>query len=131
MRNLYLLVFCLYFFLQNLWAQSPAIDSLKNQLENSQGEKRVDLLNACGYVILSYDYIESTKLIDEALALSKKLNYENGLAESIFYKGVIQQNIGQDSVSLRYFREALKFAGSHPAFEGAHSFPCGSRLSKH
>ncbi len=109
-RNFYFLTICLSALFFCARGQSPSIDSLRQLLAASSGEQRVDLLNKCGYIELSYDYLEATSLIEEAYSLSKKLNYQKGIAEATYFKGIIELNTGLDSVSMRYFREALALA---------------------
>jgi signal transduction histidine kinase len=117
-RKFFFLVVCLIVLSALAHGQSPFIDSLRQQITLSMNEQRVDLLNKFGYIQLSYDYIEAKALIDEAFTLSKKLNYPKGLAEATYYKGIIELNTGLDSVSLRYFQEALLLAGNEPHLKG-------------
>jgi len=106
-------------------AQAPTIDSLKKQLEISSGTHRADLLNAYGYVMLSYDYVEARKLIDDALGLSQKLQYQKGIAQALLYEGVIDFNIGRDSSALNYFRKGLGIAKIDSHLQGRFLFSIG------
>lgn len=88
-------------------AQSPIVDSLRQLVKTSGGTQRADALNLYGYVILSYNYVEANKLIQEALDLSVKLKYQKGQAEAFLYKGTIADRIGNDSSALNFFELAL------------------------
>ncbi len=106
--------FLLTIFSLALWhfadAQSPKIDSLRKLLQASEGNERVDLLNAYAYVISSYDYLEAQKSIQEAYHLGSRLNYKKGIAEALLYEGIIETNIGQDSLAMIALRKSLRFS---------------------
>jgi len=106
-------------------AQSPAIDSIQQQLKISNGTQRIDLLNAYGYIMLSYDYVKARKLIDEALGLGKELHYQNGIAKALLYEGLIDSNIGRDSLALANFREGLALAKGDTHLQGRFLFTIG------
>ncbi len=107
MRFIFLLALLFIFLFDEVGAQSPRGDSLRNLVENSKGTQRADALNEYGYFVLSYDYVEARKIIQQAYELSEKLNYKKGLCESFMYKGTIEDRIGMDSLSSVFFSEAL------------------------
>lgn len=102
------------FFSLALWplaeAQSPKIDSLRKRLKVSKGTEHIDLQNAYAYAISSYDYLEAQKVIQESLRQSNELNYKRGIAEALLNKGIIESNIGQDSISMISFRKSLLYS---------------------
>jgi signal transduction histidine kinase len=91
-------------------AQSPKIDSLKKRLQASTGTEHIDLQNAYAYALASYDYLEAQKIIQESLQRSNELNYKKGMAEALLNKGIIESNIGQDSLSMISFRKSLFYS---------------------
>jgi len=99
-------------------AQSPVIDSIQQQLNVSSGTQRVDLLNEYGYIMLSYDYIKARTFIDEALALSKELHYDRGMAEALLYQGLIENSIGNDLLGLIHLRKGLALAKNDAHLRG-------------
>ena len=60
--------------------QSKVTDSLEHVLGSSQKEARVDLLNQLTYEFISVDNEKVVKYNDEALELSRKLEYDKGQA---------------------------------------------------
>lgn len=91
-------------------AQSSRADSLRQLIKNSTGTQRADALNEYGYFVLSYDYVEAKKIIQQAFELSQKLGYTKGLSESFLYKGTIEDRMGNDSLSSIFFANALLFS---------------------
>ena len=94
-------------FVQNATAQSSRIDSLRLLTQNVSGTERADALNEYGAAIFSYDYLQAQKSIEEAYQLSEQLNYKRGMAQALIYQGVVQNSIGQDSLSLKTFKKSL------------------------
>lgn len=110
MRFVFLLALLFVFLFDEVGAQSSRGDSLRILVENSNGTQRADALNEYGYFVLSYDYVEARKIIQQAYDLSEELNYKKGLCESFLYKGTIEDRIGKDSLSSIFFSEALSLS---------------------
>ncbi|MBI3483147.1 MAG: hypothetical protein HY015_09280, partial [Bacteroidetes bacterium] len=104
----------------NVAAQSTIIDSLRQLLQKSEGKQRVDVLNAYAYSTLSYDYWQARKSIEEANKLSNELNYKKGIAESLFYQGIVEERTGRDSAAMINFRKSLSLFSKFddPALKG-------------
>jgi len=118
LRSSISLIFFLTMLSQTVFGQSDAIDSVKSLVQKSHGTLHVDALNAYGYIVLSYDYVEAKELIDEAYQLGIKLNYKKGMAESMLYKGLIAFSIGNDSSAMRLYRKGIAFAANDPHLRG-------------
>lgn len=65
-----------------LVAQNSYRDSLENILPDIQGEKRIDVLNRLGEIYIEIDRNTSQKYADEALELSKEIDYEKGFVQA-------------------------------------------------
>src|SRR5688572_7986646 len=76
-------------------SQSKVTDSLQRALRLSEKEARVDLLNQLTYEFISVDNDKVLEYNNEAIELSRKLEYVKGQAIAHTYRGVYEYLSGQ------------------------------------
>jgi signal transduction histidine kinase len=76
-------------------SQSKVTDSLQSTLRLSEREARVDVLNQLTYEFISVDNDKVLEYNDEAIELSRKLEYVKGQAVAHTYRGVYEYLSGQ------------------------------------
>ncbi len=100
------------------FSQTKEIDSLEkelldkkaNILEYQKDTSFINSLNSLAYQYVSIN-IDSTKAIaDKALELAKIIDYDRGIARSLFHKGIYFSEIGQGNKAFVHYEEALKIA---------------------
>ena len=91
----------------NCTAQNRTIDSLKLQIENTEGEERIRTL-----IGISYHYLRIS--VDSSLVYSKKIldysnetNNERGIARALLLMGNAYNEIGENKSALNKHLEAL------------------------
>ena len=72
------------------FAQSTEIDSLRNQVNILTGTKKIDALSTLSLRLIVIDFSLASSPIEEALTLSTKLGYLEGLAEANVTKGILE-----------------------------------------
>lgn len=114
MRPKDVLVFIFLFCQAKGHAQSAVIDSLTRALKNNPAEKtvRVDILNRLAFENHLSNPSESIEYSDQARALSKKLNYSEGLALSFRHTGLAYWTQALYVNALNFFYSGLKIADS-------------------
>ena len=90
--------------------QPKVTDSLERILESSEKEARVDLLNQLTYEFISVDIDKVIRYNDEALALSRKLDYIKGQAVAHTYRGVYEYLSGNFSEARRDLHQGLRLS---------------------
>jgi signal transduction histidine kinase len=75
--------------------QGKIADSLELRLKKAQGTERVDILNQLTYEFISINNEKVLKYSNEALTLSKKINYPKGQGIAHTYRGVFEYMTGQ------------------------------------
>jgi tetratricopeptide (TPR) repeat protein len=93
-------------------AQQEIIDSLilvlKKQIEDTN---RVNILNDLSkQIMFQGKYEQSLNYSQEALLLSKKINYSKGIARAYSNKGLIDWNKGDFKEALNYFSKSLSIS---------------------
>jgi signal transduction histidine kinase len=68
--------------------QSIVTDSLEHRLSGENGERKVDILNRLTYEFITHDSVKVQTYNQQALDLSKRLNYLKGEARAYTYRGV-------------------------------------------
>lgn len=81
-------------FSQTLLAQVN-VDSLINLVNKSSDKEKLSLLIKIGYYLGSDDPNEAVKYLDQAIALSEKLNLRGKKADALFNKGVALWHLGK------------------------------------
>ncbi len=86
MRKLVYILFVISFSYNIIFAQTKKVDSLLNKLEIHQlkDSTRVNILNEIAFLYQNIDLEKTRKYIEEAKSISKKINYKNGLATSVY-----------------------------------------------
>ncbi|MDH5603944.1 MAG: tetratricopeptide repeat protein, partial [Cyclobacteriaceae bacterium] len=84
-----------------------SIDSLKFQMEISDGTEKVDLMNALFREIIVTNPSEALNYALQGIALAEKLNYEQGKANSLNNAGVAYKNLGIIDRALEVYIESL------------------------
>ncbi len=108
MRRLLFLFFLLT--LEGAWAQTTQLDSLQTLVKKSTGTQKVDALNALAFEQMQVDIRMADKTIEEALALSNKLNYSTGQARGHIYKGISENYQGNQRKSFITLSEGIRQA---------------------
>ena len=85
------------------------VDSLKNILPESKDTSRVNILNALANEIHYENPKDAIKLTEQALALSKKINYERGIADSNDLLGRSYYELNEFKKTIKYYLEASKY----------------------
>ncbi len=110
MKKLLCILFIVFFIYHTSFTQDrQLIDSLLVGLnEMKQDTNKVQKLNLLAYDYLGKDPNTSIYFGNEALKLSKKLNYELGMAEAFLQMSSGKINIGNYEEALKNCKEALK-----------------------
>jgi tetratricopeptide (TPR) repeat protein len=91
-------------------AQSRLTDSLELQLKTISGDQRVDILNQLTYEFISVDNVKAVNYNDQAVQLSRKLNYLKGEAIAHTYRGVFESLSGQFPAARRNLHLGLSLS---------------------
>jgi signal transduction histidine kinase len=84
------LLLCISGFLSCTVLAQELVDSLERKLEETSGNQRVDVLNQLTYEFITHDNEKVIAYNNEALELSRKLNYLRGEARAYTYRGVFE-----------------------------------------
>lgn len=117
MRFLFLALVFLSVGLSRSFAKGE-IDSLRNILPGIQGEERVNVLNTLGSYLGTVDSEEAFELLDESLALSEQLNYNEGVVKAWLVQATILGQKNNYSRSLELIEDALKLSEKHNNLKG-------------
>lgn len=90
-----ILTLCILCFLGVPGMAQKLTDSLESKLRGASNEQRVDLLNQLTYEFISVDNTKAVNYNDEAVQLSRKINYPKGEAVAHTYRGVFESLSGQ------------------------------------
>jgi len=107
-----LLIFFIFFTTNAVKAQIARPDSLINLLKahNLADTARVNLLNETAIAIYKNDSVKASQYTTEAVELSNKLSFRQGLAQSYYVTGLSLSYNKSDKLALDYFLKALKIA---------------------
>jgi tetratricopeptide (TPR) repeat protein len=108
MRRISIAVITVLFSL-GCFCQQQELDSLLAVLKNysKQDSTRLQLLNDIAYNYSRIDPGKGLKTADEAITLAKTLRNDKKLASANTYKAMNYAGLGEDSISLEYYRRAL------------------------
>jgi len=103
------IVFFLFqlFVVADSYAQNRIIDSLKLQLNKTEGEEKIRTLIGISYHYLRISVDSSLMYSEQILDYSKKTNNERGVARGLLMKGNAYNEIGENSLALSNHLEAL------------------------
>ena len=93
-----------------LFAQTKSTDSLEQKLSKINGTEKVDALNRLTYEFITHDNAKVISYNNQALALSKKINYLRGEARAYTYRGVFEYLSGQLPQGHRDLNQGLRMA---------------------
>lgn len=88
MKHYLRIVLLIFLCLSKAVAQSPEIDSLKNQLVGSKDTARVNLLNVLGYKLVFSDPQEAEKSARESIQLAGQINFKRGQIKAYQVLGI-------------------------------------------
>lgn len=91
-------------------AQTPQIDSLRQLLSDSKSEEQVDILNELSSEINHYDAVAARNYAEQALDLSRSLQYLDGERGALLWLGLCEYNNANFSSALKYHFEGLRLA---------------------
>ena len=92
-------------------AQTVPIDSLYSLIESgAQDTHQVNNLNSLVYKLQKIDVEKSNQLIEDAISLSRKLNYKKGESTSMTNKAVNNMLIGKPRDGIKYAERARELA---------------------
>jgi tetratricopeptide (TPR) repeat protein len=93
------------------YTQVSELDSLEVVLSNlKDNTEKADLLNTLGYKYKQLDIVKSIDYTNDALSLSKKLNYQAGEIQSYIILGITYKNTGSFEKAISFLIEGLKIA---------------------
>jgi signal transduction histidine kinase len=105
------LFFCISGFIScTVFAQIKSADSLEQRLTKVDGQEKVDVLNELTYKFITHDNAKVIAYNQQALDLSKKINYHKGEARAYTYRGVYEYLSGQLSDGHRDLNHGLRLA---------------------
>jgi len=109
--------FCNYCFAQKLTA-SGKIDSLVNELKKVQNPtQKADILNDLSNFSIEVSYDQAEEYNKQALALSRKLNYQKGLQYGLYFQSLIYFYQGKNDQAKVSATEALTIAKKNKDFK--------------
>ncbi len=83
------------------------VDSLESVLPSHEGKEKIKTLNHLAASLSFEDFNKSDEYANEALSLSKRMNYQEGIAEAIRNFARVQFYQGNYPVALNYYWESL------------------------
>lgn len=96
---------------------NPKVDSLYNELHRITNDRdKVLILLDLGERLYSINQTSSDSCLEEALVISKTLNFQQGYALYYFTKGAIHYNNNNYKNAILYFEQSLKYA-KEPEFK--------------
>lgn len=94
------------------WCQS-IVDSLKTELEQAQGIRRVDILNALSKEFQNLDPNQAFDFAKEAINLSQQIAFDKGEASGHINLGNAHRKIGNYDQSVEAYHEALRVSQAY------------------
>ncbi len=116
----YLLLYLLLSMVQVTFSQKSVVDSLYSRLENNPQEDSMRvriLLQLCWHESTSYPE-KHKELAEEAIKISKQINYQSGEAAGIRSIGIYHMNKGEYDKATKQVYEALQLFEKVPDLKG-------------
>lgn len=89
--------------------QDPSITNIIDEIKTEKNDSiRARLLGKLSYVYQYVDFNKSIYYADSALKLSKKINYQKGIAKSYNFLGLAYSTIGKLDLALQNYLMALR-----------------------
>ncbi|MFL5753829.1 MAG: tetratricopeptide repeat protein [Bacteroidia bacterium] len=107
-RYILLAFFCSLLFLCPAQSNSP--DSLKSALKKSEGKERANILNRLAEIIVNTDPAQTKQYASEALVLSEKLNYKEGIIDANHKMGIYYYYNDDYANALTYYNKSFELA---------------------
>ena len=105
------LLICIVWHLScTVFGQRKVTDSLEQKLRQIDGIAKVDVLNQLTYEFITHDNAKVIAYNNQALELSKKINYLKGEAKAHTYRGVFKYLSGQLDDGHRDLNQGLQMA---------------------
>lgn len=100
-----------FLFLTTGFAQSPIIDSLKNELSihPEKDSTRVNILNKLAFAYFRKDLAKTVECLEESKAIADSIGFVKGKAKSLYIRGMAQAVSTKYDKGLVYFEEALQW----------------------
>ncbi len=108
MKSAKLILVTLMFFSSALFSQVNEIDSLRRLINKSSDTTKVNYLNELSQKLISINIENALDTSELAIKISKKSNFNNGLAQAYKSKGIIIYYKGQVDSALYYFKNSLE-----------------------
>ena len=91
-------------------SQTPAIDSLRKVLENTEDDSlKIETMRALGVRLSDYDVVEAIRIVEEAIELSKAGDHELLQADATNSLGIIYYGMGSYEKTLNCFYKVMAF----------------------
>ncbi|MDO9578433.1 MAG: tetratricopeptide repeat protein [Candidatus Cloacimonadales bacterium] len=104
-----ILIFLFLIFISNLLpAESSPFDSLQTLVDNSNGEAKIDAMNALAKAFWEVDPEKTLEYSTESRKIAKRLKYLSGEAEAIKNLGVGYYYLGDPETGIDYLLESLE-----------------------
>jgi len=105
MKKIFSFLITVLLFSQSFLAQTN-VDSLINLINKSSDKEKLSLLIKVGYYLGSDNPNEAVKYLDQAIALSEKLDLKGKKADALFNKGVALWHLGKIQESENLYNQA-------------------------
>ncbi len=87
---------------------TPTVDSLQNELENSEGKEKVIILNDLYKQYVNNDPLKALEYTTQALELATEINDPSGMASSYNNIGVLNKNQGDLDNALESYLKSVR-----------------------
>jgi tetratricopeptide (TPR) repeat protein len=101
-----ILIICSSFFSRYYGQNSLLIDSLRNELNIQDSPELINAVNSLAWKFQHNRATEAKQLLFESITISKKLNYQFGIAKANSHLGTLASNNGNYNEALNYFDKA-------------------------
>lgn len=119
-------LFFLFFF--HAFSQNE-VDSVRAALQNSEGERRIDLLNQLASYLLTINPSESQERVEEAIQRSEKSDYNRGFIRAWVVQSSLEGQKGQYEEAETLIRQAKKLSDEQVPKEGGAILMAWGRLN--
>lgn len=104
------ILFAFCFFISFLAFSQNNVDSLKTALKKSEGKNRADILNRLAELVVNTDPNQTRQYATEALGISEKLNYSEGIIDANHKLGVYYYYNDDYVNALKYYNKSFELA---------------------
>ncbi len=113
MKYSLILIITLFYF-QTFFSQDKVLDSIRKQLENHTKRDSIRVYNLIQYTKYTqlHNENDTEKIIDEALSISKEINFIEGISSAYSIYALLYQRRGDFNKALLYAEKAKKIQDS-------------------